>query len=107
MVLEGRLHNASLDADATSVDQAQFAKSGGVRCPNEFVDYRRDVAWGKGVKVELGLDRDDVRLCHACLCSATTVVAMPPRTVNAPVTVIRLGWHAATRSSRILLVTAS
>src|SRR5437667_266313 len=32
---------------------------------------------------------------------------MPPRTVNAPVTVILRGWHAATRSSRILLVTPS
>ena len=38
---------------------------------------------------------------------AETEVVMPPRAVNEPVTVIRLGAQTATRSSRILLVTAS
>ena len=38
---------------------------------------------------------------------ATTFVESPPRAVKAPVTVIRRGRHAATRSSRILLVAAS
>jgi len=41
------------------------------------------------------------------VCSATTVVVMPPRAVKAPVTVMRRGRQAATRSSRILLVAAS
>jgi hypothetical protein len=39
--------------------------------------------------------------------SATTVVVIPPRAVNAPATVMRRGWQAATRSSRIWLVAAS
>ena len=38
---------------------------------------------------------------------ATTVVVMPPRAVKAPVTVMRRGEQAATRSSRIWLVAAS
>ena len=38
---------------------------------------------------------------------AVTVVLMPPRTEKSPTTVMRRGAHAATRSSRIWLVTAS
>ena len=39
--------------------------------------------------------------------SAVTTVVMPPRTLKSPTTVICRGAQAATRSSRILLVTAS
>jgi hypothetical protein len=38
---------------------------------------------------------------------AVTVVEMPPRAVKSPTTVMRRGAQAATRSSRIWLVTAS
>ena len=31
---------------------------------------------------------------HFCVCSATTVVVMPPRAVKAPVTRMRRGWQA-------------
>jgi hypothetical protein len=38
---------------------------------------------------------------------AVTTVEMPPRTEKSPTTVMRRGAQAATRSSRIWLVTAS
>ena len=38
---------------------------------------------------------------------AVTTVLMPPRAEKSPTTVMRLGAHAATRSSRIWFVTAS
>ena len=36
-----------------------------------------------------------------------TTVLMPPRTEKSPTTVMRRGWRAATRSSRIWFVTCS
>jgi hypothetical protein len=39
--------------------------------------------------------------------SAVTVPAVPPRTLNSPITVILRGFNASTRSSRIVLTTAS
>ena len=60
-----------------------------------FVDDGRDVAWREGVEVELRFDGDVMRIPrfgHAGFTySATTDVVMPPRAVNAPVTVIRRG----------------
>ena len=63
-------------------------------------------AWGKRVQIELWFDRDAVRLVWpvdhlSAWYFASTVVVMPPRAVNAPVTVIHRGRHAPTRSSRI------
>ena len=45
--------------------------------------------------------------CYFLTCSTTTVVWMPPRTLKSPSTRARRGSMAATRSSRIRLVTAS
>ena len=112
MTVERLLDDAALDAAAAAVNEAQRAETARVRGRDVLLDHRRDILRRERVQIELRLDgkfegivghgvhwrRDD---------SATTVVVMPPRAVKAPVTVMRRGWHAATRSSRILFVAAS
>ena len=114
MLLERRLHDAALHAAAAAVDEAQLAQAGFVRGADVLLDDGRDVARGEGVEIELRLDGN----CGAgsagfgsrrtsTYSADRRYVVMPPRAVNAPVTVMRRGWQAATRSSRILLVAAS
>lgn len=89
-------------------------------CGSEvLLDDRGNIARGEGMQVEFRSDWHAVQFQSPnpqapspksqdlFTYSATTVVVMPPRAVKAPVTDIRRGWHTATRSSRIRLVTAS
>lgn len=101
---EHGLDDGALHAAAAPVDQPHVEETGFVRGGDELFDDRRNIGGREGVQIELVLDRN---LLHARENRATTLVVMPPRAVNAPVTVIRRGWHAATRSSRILFVAAS
>ena len=114
--LEGGLHDPALDAAAAAVNQAQLTQSGLMRRVNVFLHDGGDVARRKRMEVELGLDRNAMwQVIHVAVprfgrywrYSATTVVVIPPRAVNAPVTVMRRGRQAATRSSRIRLVADS
>ena len=116
VALERGLDDGALDAAAAAVDEAERPQAGFVGGSDVFLHDRRNVIGRERVQIEFGFDRDWVRsiaLRHAARSqsgfaySATTVVVMPPRAVNAPVTVIRRGRQAATRSSRIRLVTAS
>ena len=50
-----------LDSHAAAVDQAYHSEPGSVRGGEIFLDDRRDVTRGEGVKVQLPLDRDLVR----------------------------------------------
>ena len=104
MVLEGRLDDAALDAAAAAVDEAHLAQAGVVRGVEVIAHDRGDIFRTKRVQVDLGLDRQAM---DHFLYSAMTVVVMPPRALNAPVTRIDLGRQAATRSFRIPLVAAS
>src|SRR5262249_54822268 len=47
------------------------------------------------------------RALFPATCRATTVLVMPPRTLKRPITVMRRGFSAVTRSSRIWFVTCS
>ena len=109
--LENGLDDCALRARAAAVNQAKLPQAGLMRCAHVLVDDGRDVPWREGVEIELRLDGDAVRIPRightGFTYSATTEVVMPPRAVKAPVTVIRRGWHTATRSSRMRLVTAS
>ena len=106
--LESILDDAALDPAAAAVDQADLTKARVVRCTDVLLDDRRDVARREGVEVERIVEGDLVwRFGHAAGYVAETTVLMPPRTVKSPTTVMRRGWQAATRSSRISLVTAS
>ena len=111
MLLQDRLDDRPLRAAASAVNQTKLAQSGLVRGAYVLVNDGRDVAWREGVEIEVRFDGDAVRIPrfgHAGFTySATTDVVMPPRAVKAPVTVIRRGWHTATRSSRMRFVTAS
>ena len=111
MLLEDGLDDRALRAAAASVNQAKFPQAGLVRGAYVLIDDGRDVARRERMEVELPFDGDAVRIPrfgHAGFTySATTDVVMPPRAVKAPVTVMRRGWHTATRSSRMRLVTAS
>ena len=61
----------------------------------------------KAWRFERAFDRDLAAVTLGRRNVAVTIVLMPPRTEKSPTTVMRRGWHAATRSSRIWLVTAS
>lgn len=99
------LHDSPLDPAAPAVDQAYLPEAGLGRHRDVFVDDRGDLARMERMQVERILERDAVR--HACWYVAVTVVAMPPRAVKVPTTVMRRGEQAETRSSRIWLVAAS
>ena len=102
MLRQGAVHDAALDADAAAVDQAHLLKSRLVRRTHVFVDDRRNVIRPERVEIELGLNRNAVRIRHCDFeYEAVTVVEIPPLGVKSPTTVIRRGEHAATRSSRI------
>ena len=100
--IECRLHDTTLNAAATSVNHADLMEPGFGSRGDVLFDDRRDVARREGMQIELALDR-----YFHFLYSAVTTVLIPPRTEKSPTTVMRRGWMAATRSSRIWLVTDS
>jgi hypothetical protein len=61
VALEGRLHDAALDAAAPAVHETHLSKTSVVRGTDVFIDNGRDVTRAERVEVELGLDRDRVR----------------------------------------------
>ena len=115
----------ALHAGAATMDESHLVQVPRVRCVEVLVHHRRDVARREGVQVDLVLDgHHDGRVGavggvgaaglgvagpvrHGFTYSARTVVFRPPRTEKSPTTVMRRGAQAATRSSRIRLVTAS
>src|SRR5258706_9225544 len=58
MALECGLHDAALDAAAATVNDAHLTKSRGRSGIDVLSHDRRNVAWRKAVKVELGADRN-------------------------------------------------
>ena len=64
----------------------------------EFFDELTQLA-----EKELKRSGDQARASYVTV----TTVLIPPRTVKSPTTVMRRGWMAATRSSRISLVACS
>jgi len=107
--LEGSLDKPAQHARATTVNDADVAQPGGVRLPHVLVDDRSRVSRLERVQVERTVYRQPERLpfAHSFVYAAVTAVRMPPRAVKSPTTVIRRGWQAATRSSRIWFVAAS
>ena len=104
MTVEHGLDDGALHALASAMDQPNLGETGLVRRVHKLFDDGRNICGQKGVEIELVFDRN---LLHARANRAMTVVVMPPRAVKAPVTVMRRGWQAATRSSRMLFVAAS
>jgi hypothetical protein len=131
MAFERRLDDAPLNAAAASVHDAHVRETGRGRRVDVLGDDGRNVARREGVEIQLPSNRDMGRrkrvVSHkagvplgsrrlapqplyppvAAGCCAVTTVLMPPRIEKSPTTVMRRGWIAATRSSRIWLVTAS
>lgn len=102
------LHRRTLRPGAAAMNEAYDREprlAGGVQI---LIDHRHDVTRMKRVQVDGVFDGEANRLVlHYLLYSAVTRVVSPPRAVKSPMTVMRRGDEAATRSSRILLVTAS
>lgn len=105
VTLECGLDDPALDAAPAAVHQPELAQPGFVRGAYVFLDDGRNVRRREGMEIEFRFDRDPFHV--SCVYSVFTVVVIPPRTEKAPVTVMRRGRQAATRSSRILLVAAS
>jgi len=59
---EHPLHDPSLDADPSTVDQPDLDESSGVSGVKILGDHRRHVARREGMKVQRILDRDADRL---------------------------------------------
>ena len=121
MTVQGALDEATLNTAPPPVNQADFPEAGRMRGPHVLLDHILHLTRREGMQVERILDRYFVH-CRVAVrgpqvalrtpdqsasYSATTDVVMPPRAEKSPVTVIRFGLQAATRSSRIWLVTAS
>src|SRR5205085_6242704 len=96
-----RLHDPALHAFAAAMDQPNAAQPGFVCRAQVLFDHRGDIGRGEGVQIELSLNRNVVGIVAQAVFtySATTVVVIPPRAVNAPVPVTRLAWQAPTSSS--------
>jgi hypothetical protein len=111
MLFECLLDDPALNAFSPSMNEPYLSEPGLVGGSDVLFDHRSDVTRSKGVQVERILDRDPVGhwwvIAHGVGCVAVTTVLMPPRTEKSPTTVMRRGWQAATRSSRIWFVTAS
>ena len=105
MPVERLLHDAPLDSTAAAMNEAYLPEPALPRSLDVFVDQRRHIPREKSVEIERSLDWDLV--IHAAAYVAVTTVLIPPRTEKSPTTVMRRGAQAATRSSRIWLVTAS
>lgn len=101
MLLERGLNNGPLHAAAAAVHEAELRQARLVRGADVFLDHRRNVARRERVEIQLRLDGDVVnhvgagvtrRRSYGCFrYSAMTLVVMPPRTENDPVTVILRG----------------
>ena len=61
MPLEGRLHDAALDAAAPAVNETHLSQARLVGGTDVFLDNGRDVTRAERVEVELGLDWDGMR----------------------------------------------
>jgi hypothetical protein len=122
MLVERALHESALHALAAPVNQPDLPKPRCVSRPDVLFHHVDDVARRERVEIQRILDRHFVHVSkppapqreaspappgEASSYSAITDVVIPPRAEKSPVTVIRFGLHAATRSSRIWLVTAS
>ena len=111
MAIQRALHESSLNASTPPVNQAHLAKPRGVRGSDVLLHDIHNLSRGEGVEVQRVFDGHFVHRskpkAYSASYSATTDVEMPPRAEKSPVTVIRFGLQAATRSSRIWLVTAS
>jgi len=116
MPLEGGLHDAALDAATAPVDETHLAQTRLVSGVHVLFDNGLDVARMERVKIDRVFERKTMHVSRQGLgldarCSwwysAVTVVLIPPRTENAPVTFMRRGRQTSTRSSRIWLVAAS
>ncbi len=107
MTVERRLDDPPLHPCPAAVNHPNLAEPGGIRRGHVLLDDRRDVAWLEGVQIENAVDGQAEGVVQGFSQVAVTTVLIPPRTLKSPVTVIRRGWHAATRSSRIWLVTCS
>src|SRR5512137_532672 len=102
------MDDAPQDAGAPPVNDADLRQAAGVRFVDVLLDDRLDLARPERVEIERAVDGQDERLAvaHAFVYVAVTDVRIPPRGVKSPTTVMRLGRHAATRSSRIWFVAA-
>ena len=102
------LHRRTLGSRAAAMNEPHDREprlAGGVQI---LVDHSHDVTRLKGVQIDGVFDREMNRFfVHYLVYSAVTRVVSPPRAVKSPMTVMRRGDEAATRSSRILFVTAS
>lgn len=105
MVLEDLLHDTALHAFSAAVNEPHLAEPCRMSGGHILLDDRCDVSWRERVQIQRGFHRQVMN--HFDEYVAVTVVLMPPRTEKSPMTVIRRGSHAATRSSRIWFVTAS
>jgi hypothetical protein len=90
----------------TPVYQSDLVEPCLVRRSDVFVDDGGNIARREGVQVDRVFDWNAMHV-YWCGNLTMTVVLMPPRGVNSPSTVIRLGAQAATRSSRIWFVALS
>ena len=111
----------ALHALAAAVNQPDLGEARLARRVQVLVDHGRSRRAAQSVQIDRVLDRDRERfVVHGTaelatrllrprlrLYSAVTLVVMPPRAVKSPITVMRRGAQAATRSSRIWLVAAS
>ena len=100
MAFERVLDDPALDALAAPVNQPDLSQARLVRGSNVLLDNRRDVSRRERMEIELRVDWNSPQ-SELFTYAAVTDVAMPPRGVKAPTTVILRGAQAATRSSRI------
>jgi len=107
--LEGRLDKPAKHACAPAVNHADVAQPRAVRLPHVLVHNRCRVTRLERMQVQRAVYGQAERFgfAHGFANEAVTAVRMPPRAVKSPTTLIRRGWHAATRSSRIWFVAAS
>jgi hypothetical protein len=61
---QSRLHGGALDAPAASMDDSQFVQARAVSGVEVLVDHGGNVAWLKGMEVELGVDRYKMGIGH-------------------------------------------
>ena len=115
VLLEHSLDDSPLHTYAASVNESDFGKSRRVRFVQVLFDHGGDVSRGESMEVEGSVDGKPERRpsrveglilhCYGVVedlsYRTVTSVLMPPRTEKSPTTVMRRGWQAATRSSRI------
>jgi hypothetical protein len=104
MSFQRLLHDPTLHANAPPVDEPNLAEAGTVCSRDVFLDHRRDVARGEGVKIEGWLDRNVVR--HVKV-REIAGAAQPPRspasTALAPIGEVQRTCRISTRRSSLAL----